>query len=340
VKVAEVASLLNGEILGDKDVTISGVSGIRDAGEGDITFLSSQRFARYLRECKASCLLVKEYLPDVSIVQIKVQDPHRAFVTLLEFFHRKSSSPPGISSLASVSSGAKIADDASVLPFAYIGENVAIGKGTVIHPFAFIGDNTHIGQECLIYPHVVLIGRVHIGDRVTIHAGTIIGADGFGYLFHEGMHLKVPQIGGVKIGDDVEIGANVTIDRATTGSTTIGSGTKIDNLVQIGHNVNVGRNALLCGQVGVSGSTDIGDYAVIGGQAGVADHTQIDAGTMIGAQAGVMGTVRKGVYSGSPAIGHRDWLKSQALFARLPEMQKRIRELEEVVERLKGGDDD
>jgi UDP-3-O-[3-hydroxymyristoyl] glucosamine N-acyltransferase len=169
---------------------------------------------------------------------------------------------------------------------------------------------------------------------VIIHSGAVIGSDGFGYVMEKGMHYKIPQVGGVIIGDDVEIGANAAIDRATTGNTIIGRGTKIDNLVQIAHNVKIGENSVIAAQTGVAGSTEIGNYVVFGGQAGVADHTRIDDGVMVGAQSGAMGHVKKGIYSGSPMIPHRDWLKSIAIFAKLPELNKRIKELEDIIKNI------
>ncbi|HYA31295.1 MAG TPA: UDP-3-O-(3-hydroxymyristoyl)glucosamine N-acyltransferase, partial [Thermodesulfovibrionales bacterium] len=198
----------------------------------------------------------------------------------------------------------------------------------------FVGRDTIVGTHCLIYPNVTIREKVTLGNRVIVHAGSVIGSDGFGYVLEDGKYHKIPQVGSVVIGDDVEIGACVSIDRATTGSTVIGSGTKIDNLVQIAHNVRIGENTVIAGQVGIAGSTEIGDFAVLGGQVGVSDHARIDSGAMVGAQSGVFGHMPKGVYSGSPAIPHREWLKASALFSRLPEINRRIKELEEKMRTL------
>jgi UDP-3-O-[3-hydroxymyristoyl] glucosamine N-acyltransferase len=195
----------------------------------------------------------------------------------------------------------------------------------------FIGEGTVIGNNCILYPHVTLRERVFIGDRVIIHSGSVIGSDGFGYVFDKGKYHKIPQVGGVIVGDDVEIGSNVSVDRATTGDTIIGKGTKIDNLAQIGHNVKIGNNSIIVAQVGIGGSSEIGDYVTIGGQVGIADHTRIESETMLGAKSGVMGHMPKGIYSGAPAIPHRDWLKSKAICAKLPELYKKIKELEEKI---------
>jgi UDP-3-O-[3-hydroxymyristoyl] glucosamine N-acyltransferase len=329
VKLKEIASLLNGEIFGDETVEIIGVSGIQDAQKGDITFISAKRYAKDAAACRASCIIVREPIDDLTVPQLKVANPYLAFARLLGHFYVASPQPSGISRDAFVSDKAEIAPGVSVGPLCFISDGVSIGSGTIISPFVFIGENSTIGEECRIHPHVTIREGIKIGNRGIIHSGTIIGSDGFGYVFDEGRYYKIPQVGGVIIGDDVEIGSNVSIDRATTGNTIIGGGTKIDNLTQIAHNVRIGNNAIIVAQVGIGGSTEIGDYVTLGGQAGVADHTVIDSGTMIGAQSGVMGHVSKGAYSGSPAIPHRDWLKAQAIFAKLPELQKRLRQIEE-----------
>jgi UDP-3-O-[3-hydroxymyristoyl] glucosamine N-acyltransferase len=334
VKLSDIASLVHGEIFGNPDLEISGVAGIREAGEGDITFFSGERRRKDLRHCRASCIIVREPLHDLTITQLQVANPQLTYALLLEHFHIKPIKPLGIMRDAFVSDGARIGEDVSVFPFSYISDGVSIGKGSVIYPFVYIGENTIIGEHCIISPHVTLREGVTVGNRVIMHAGAVIGSDGFGYVFHEGRHHKIPQVGGVLIEDDVEIGSNVSIDRATTGNTVIGKGTKIDNLVQIGHNVQIGNHALLVAQVGIGGSSEIDDYVTLAGQVGVSDHTVIESGTMIGAQSGVMGKVAKGAYSGSPALPHREWLKAQAIFARLPELHKKLRELENKVKEL------
>jgi UDP-3-O-[3-hydroxymyristoyl] glucosamine N-acyltransferase len=334
VKLSEIASLVHGEIFGEPNLEIRGVSGISEAREGDITFLSGKRHVKDLPHCKASCIIVQEPLHDLALTQLKVANPYLAFARLLEYFYLKPLKPLGVSKDTFISDKAKIAESVSIFPFSYIAEGASIGDGSVIYPFVFIGENTAIGEQCIIYPHVTLREGITVGNRVIIHPGSVIGSDGFGYVFDEGRYHKIPQVGGIIIEDDVEIGSNAAIDRATTGNTIIGRGTKIDNLVQIGHNVTIGNNSIVVAQVGIGGSTAIGDYVTLGGQVGVSDHTKIESGTMIGAQSGVMGHVAKGAYSGSPAIPHRDWLKAQAIIARLPELHKRIKELEDKVKEL------
>lgn len=334
MKLKELATLLGGNIIGNPDLEISGVSGIHEAQDGDITFISSKKYLKDIPDCKASCVIVQEPISDTAITQLKVRNPALAFAKILEHFHGKQQQFIGISDEAYVSSTSRIHETASIFPFSFIADNASIGEGSVISPFVFIGEDTTVGAHCILYPNVTVREGITIGDRVIIHSGTVIGSDGFGYIFNEGMHYKIPQVGGIIIEEDVEIGANVTIDRATTGRTVIGAGTKIDNLVQIAHNVKIGKHSILVAQVGIAGSTEIGDYVILGGQVGVADHSRIESQTMIGAQSGVKGTLKKGAYSGSPVMPHRDWLKAQAIIAKLPELHKKIRELEQKVQDL------
>ncbi len=337
MKLKEIASLLKGEIIGPPqadNIEITGVSGIKEAQEGDISFMSAQKYRKELSACKASCVIVKETIPDINITQLKVSNPYLAFAKLLEHFYVKPQKFSGISNGAIISEKTQIAADVSIFPFSYISDGVSIWSGTIIYPYVFIGENTSIGERCIIYPQVTLREGVRIGNNVIIHSGSVIGSDGFGYVLEEGRYHKIPQVGGVIIEDDVEIGSNVSIDRATTGNTVIGKGTKIDNLVQIAHNVKIGNNSIIVAQVGIAGSTEIGDYVTLAGQVGITDHVKIDSGTIIGAQSGITGDVTKGIYIGSPALPHRDWLKAQAVFAKLPVLNKKIKELEEKIKEL------
>ena len=337
MKIKELSPLLNGEVIGPPHadhIEITGVSGIKEAHEGDITFISAQKYMKDLLGCKASCVVVKEPIADLTIAQLKVSNPLFVFAKLLEHFYTKPQKPTGISKDSIVSDKAKIAKNVSIFPFSYISDGVSIGEGTTICPLVFVGENSSIGEKCIIYPNVTLRENVKIGNGAIIHSGSVIGSDGFGYVFEKGRHHKIPQVGGVIIEDDVEIGSNVSVDRATTGNTIIGSGTKIDNLVQIAHNVKIGNNSIIISQVGIGGSTEVGDYVTLAGQVGVSDHARIDSETIIGAQSGVMGHVTKGAYSGSPVIPHRDWLKAQAIFTKLPELYKKIKELEEKIKVL------
>lgn len=333
MKLKDIANLIDGEIIGDGEIEITGVAGISDAKDGDITFLSGTRLLNELKNSRASAVIVKGHVKGLEKPQIIAKNPHYAFAQILSRFYVKPHPFMGISKNAFVSDTAIIGQNVTIYPFVYISDGVNIGSGTVIYPGVFIGKDSSVGEECLIYPNVTIREGVAIGKKVIIHANAVIGSDGFGYVFEEGTHRKIPQVGGVIIEDDVEIGANVTIDRATTGNTIIGKGTKIDNLVQIGHNVNVGKNVILVAQVGIGGSSDIGDGAILGGQVGVADHTAVEAGTMIGAKGGAMGRMTRNVYSGILPMPHREWLKAMAVFAKLPELNKKIRELEEEIKK-------
>lgn len=334
MRLREVALFLNGEFTGDPETEIRGVGGILDAREGEITFLSDQRLLEQCRKSRASGVIVRDFIPELGKPQIAVKNPLYAFARLLEHFYVLPLPPAGISDAAYVSPSARIGTDVSVHAFAYVSDDAVIGEGSVVHPGVYIGNGAAIGDHCILYPNVTVREKVRIGNRVIIHPGSVVGADGFGYVLEEGRHYKIPQVGGVEIGDDVEIGANVTIDRATTGNTTIGRGTKIDNLVQIAHNVRIGENCIIVAQVGIAGSSEIGNYVVMGGQAGVADHAKIEDGSMLGAKAGVFGHLSRGIYSGVPAIPHREWLKSSSLFAKLPELNRKMRELEEKIKDL------
>lgn len=339
MKLREFAEIVNGTIFGNPDIEIAGVAGIKDAKEGDITFISSPKYLKDMLSSGASCFIVRDPVEGTDISQLKVGNPYYAFAKAIEVFYPKPHYHPHISKSAHVSDKAVIGKNVAVFPFSYIAENVTIGDDTVIMAGAFVGANTKIGRQCTIYPNVVIRENITIGSRVIIHAGTVIGSDGYGYTYENGEHYKIPQVGNVIIEDNVEIGSNVSVDRATLGSTVIGKGTKIDNLVQIAHNVRIGKNSLIVSQVAIGGSSDIGDGVVIGGQSAIADHTTIEAGTMIAGQSGVVGQVEKGVYSGTPAIPHKNWLRSQALFAKLPEIYRRLRELEEKLKELEKGEE-
>lgn len=334
MKLKDIAAEIDGQIVGNSELDIRGISGISDANYGDITFFSDKKWFKDLQVCKASAVIVKEEIKELDKPQIIVKNPLYSFSKLLAIFYPLSHPAKGVSKLAYISEGAVLDEDVTILPYAYISDGVRIGSGSIIYPNVFIGEATIVGQNCIIYPNVVIQHKVQIGNNVIIHAGAVIGSDGFGYVMESGINHKIPQVGTVIIEDDVEIGANTTIDRATTGATVIGCGTKIDNLVQIGHNVHVGNNVILVSQTGIGGSSRIGNYAILGGQVGVADHVTIEDGTMIAAKAGVMGRVSRGIYSGAPALPHKDWWRAVAIFNKLPDLKKKIDELEEKIKLL------
>jgi len=336
MKLKEIATLIDGQVIGDEGLEITGASGLSETMSGHITFLSGPKFLEVANASDASAIIVKEPNPAISKPQIVVANPQLAFAKLLGVFYLKQKPCLGISEKAYIAGSAKIGKNVSIYPFAYIDNGATIGDNSVIYPGVFIGENSMLGSDCTLYPNVTIREGISIGNRVSIHAGSVIGADGFGYVFDGRAHQKIPQVGGVLIEDDVEIGANTTIDRATTGNTVIGSGTKIDNLVMIAHNVKIGSGAILVSQVGIAGSSTLGDGVVLGGQAGVPDHVNIEAGTMVGAQAGVLGDLKKGIYIGSPAINHREFFRLSVIFRQLPELKKKIDELEEMIKSMKG----
>jgi len=338
MKIKEFAKIINGEVAGDGEANVTGVSGIKDAKSGDVTFIASPQYNKYLSDSKASCVIVKQFVPGISIPQIRVTNPYFGFAKAIETFYPQAVHSATTSANALIAQTAIIGENVSIYPFAVISDRAVIGNNSVIMPGVFIGERTAIGRDCIIYPNATIREGVTLGDRVIIHAGTVIGSDGYGYVFENGEHYKIPQVGGVIIEDDVEIGSNVSIDRATLGNTLIKKGTKIDNLCQIAHNVSIGEKSLIISQVAIGGSAEIGDFVVLGGQVAVADHSTIEAGTMVAGKSGLKGHIAKGVYAGIPAMPHATWLRAQALFSRLPELNKRIRELEEKINRLEKGD--
>lgn len=334
MKLSEIADLIGGRIAGDPEVDINGVSGIKDAQTGHITFVSDKKNLQYIFNSKASAVITKEEIKGSPASQLIVDNPYLAFAKTLEIFYKKPFKPIGISKESVIGSNMNFGADVSIYPMVCICDNVSIGNRVSIFPHVYIGDNVFIGDDSIIHPNVTIKEEVKIGKRVIIHSGTVVGSDGFGYVQDKKRHYKIPQVGGVIIEDDVEIGANVTIDRATTGNTLIGSGTKIDNLVQIAHNVKIGKNCLIVAHVGIGGSTEIGDGAVLAGQVGVRDHVKIGNGVIIGAQSGIGHDIPDGqVYSGTPAIPHKSWLRAQSIYTKLPEYITRLQELERKVKK-------
>ena len=323
-----MAASLKAEFRGEAGIEITGVAGLEGAKEGDVAFLAGRKQLKAVQNSSASCILVSEFSPDVPQAQIKVADPQRCFAELLQEFHPRRRPEPGVSPEAHVDKGSTLAEGVSVGAGAVISDGASVGARTIIYPGAYVGFGASIGEDSIIYPNVSILDRVSIGNRVVIHAGSAIGSDGFGYIQRDGGHVKVPQVGTVRIEDDVEIGACVCVDRATTGETVIASGTKLDNLVQVAHNVKLGKNVIFAGQAGVAGSATIGDNVMIGGQVAISDHVDVESGTMIAGKSGVHGNLKKGVYAGMPAIAHRDFLRSAPLVGRLPELFKRLKEIE------------
>ncbi len=332
--VEQLAALVRGRLVGDGSVPINSARPVAEAGPGDITFIENERYAKMLRTSPASAAIVGPHFmrapsPSPGLPMIEVDDPIVAFLAVRT--HLSAAAKPrwvGVHAMAWVDPSARVEENVAIYPFAFVGEDCVVGAGTTLHPGAVIGDRCKLGRDCIIHPNAVLYPDVVLGDRVEVHAGTVLGGDGFGYRLIDGRHVKVPQTGRVEVGNDVEIGANCTVDRATFEATRIGDGSKIDNLVMIGHNNQIGRHNLLCGQVGIAGSCKTGDYVVMAGQAGIKDNTEIGDRVMIGAQAGVHRSVQAGQQVlGSPAIPVREQRRIFQMIARLPEMHRQLREL-------------
>ena len=335
-KLWEIAKIVDGEIVGDPDVVITGVSGIREAKKGDITFVANRRYVSLIDETQASAILVSLDITKASKPLLRTKDPSLAFAKVVsQLYPLQIRHPKGIHKTAVIAKTAKVGRGVVLGPYVVISEGVQIGDRTIIYGGCFVGPDTKIGCDCLFWPHVSIRERVSIGNRVFVQSGTVIGSEGFGYVNVDGEHQLIPQIGTVVIEDDVEIGANVTIDRARFDKTIIGKGTKIDNLVQIAHNVVIGQNCLIVAQAGISGSTRLGDNVTIAGQAGLVGHITIGDGATCAAQAGVTKSVPPGIIvSGYPAKPHEEAKKIVAYIQRLPELTRAIKDLKKKIEEL------
>ncbi len=336
--VREIAELLGGTVEGDGSIVIRGVAGIREAGEGEISFLSQTRYESLARETRASALLVrKDWTGECPATLIRVDNPSEAFSTVVGWVSPEEVSfEPGVHETAVVAEDVELGADVSIQPNAVVEPGARIGDRTVIGAGSYVGRETSIGEDCLIHPLVVVRERVRLGDRVILHSGTVIGSDGFGYETVDGRHRKIPQVGSVRIDDDVEIGANVTVDRARFGTTWIRAGTKIDNLVQIAHNVVIGEHSIIVAQVGISGSTEIGAHATLAGQSGVAGHLRIGDGVVVAARSGVTKDIPPGkVVFGFPATDQEKGRRIMACTRRLPALYEKVRLLEKELAELK-----
>ncbi|PLX53963.1 MAG: UDP-3-O-(3-hydroxymyristoyl)glucosamine N-acyltransferase [Desulfobacteraceae bacterium] len=329
ITLASIADIVKGEISGDGNQKIRGAASFEDAKGDEITFASQSKFLKKIDETDAGAVIVPQNFqaPMKNIVQ--VDNPQIAFIKVLNLFHPALKPDYGISQDAYIGKAFLCGQDVSIAPFCAIGDNVTLGHRVVLCPNVVIGDNVIIGNDVKVFPNVTILERCIIGNRVTIHAGSVIGSDGFGFAPEGEKYIKIPHTGIVQIDNDVEIGAGNTIDRATFGKTWIQSGVKTDNLVQIGHNVTVGENSLLVGQVGISGSVKIGKNAILAGQAGIAGHLSIGNNAIVGPQAGVAKSVPDGeTVSGSSAMPHRLWLRVQRILPKLPELGKKLSEVD------------
>jgi len=338
---ATIAGFLNGEIEGNPDIKVNTIAKIEEGHSGALSFLANPKYEHYIYETKSSVVLVnKSFVPTANIdaTLIRVENSYEAFASLLRLVDQARPRKKGIHPTAIIEASAKVGSDVFIGPYAYIGENCVVGDGCSIYPQVYIGDNTKIGNNCTINPGVKIYHDCLLGEGCIIHAGTVIGSDGFGFAPQsDSEFMKIPQLGNVVLEDHVEIGANVTIDRATIGSTIIRKGVKLDNLIQIGHNVEIGENSVMAAQTGISGSTKVGKNCMFGGQVGLAGHLKIANATKIGAQGGILGNIKEEntTIIGSPAIEVRQYFKSSVIFKKLPDMMLKIDSLEKEIESLK-----
>jgi len=339
IRLDDIAKAIKAEVFGDAStVMVSGISSLEDAGQEDLAFVSSDRIVGAALRSEAAAFVVERPIASLHRVQLVVPNPVYASALIIDWFFTPPFRARGIAQWVVQGENVQIGPDVSIYPFVTLGDRVSIGARVTLYPGVFIGDDSEVGDDSILYPHVTVRERCSVGKGVIIHAGTVIGSDGFGYVEHEGRHHKIPQRGTVVIEDDVELGANVTVDRATFGRTMIKRGTKVDNLVQIGHNVSIGEDCILVAQVGISGSTILGNHVIVGGQAGLSDHLKVGDRVMIAAQSGVIANLQDGqVVSGSPALPHEISLKAYAVFARLPQLRQHLRDLERRVRTLESG---
>ena len=333
--VRQIAQLVQGKVEGDLELKISGINSLEEAKEGELSFFLDPKYKELVSSTHASAILTSVRVTGFGGAQIIVQDPRKAYLQVVNLFQPSLPRFPSVSQLAFVHEEAQLGKDVSIFPFAYVERGAVIGARSTLFPGVFVGEGVTLGEDCVLYPNVTILAGCNIGNRVIIHAGSIVGADGFGYIRDGSKSIKIPQIGSVRIEDDVEVGANCCIDRAALGTTWIRRGVKIDNLVQVAHNVVIGEDSILVAQVGISGSVKIGREVVLAGQVGVADHISIGDRAMVGPQAGIAKPVGPGqVVSGTPAMPHRLWLKSSHLIQKLPDWNKKLRELEKRLSRL------
>jgi UDP-3-O-[3-hydroxymyristoyl] glucosamine N-acyltransferase len=343
--LAELASRIGGTVEGDGSVRIQGLASLEEAGPGDLSFYGNPRYRKELAATRASAVLVApgETPGRADVAWVRVPSPHLAFARLLTLFHPAARLPPGVHPRAEVHASARVDPSATVMALAVVEAGAVVGARTVLWPGSYLGEGARLGEDCVLQPGAVVRERCALGDRVVLQPGVVVGSDGFGFAFDPagGAHVKVPQVGTVRIEDDVEVGAGSCIDRATIGETVIGRGTKIDNLVQIAHNVRVGPLSIICAQAGISGSTELGTGVILAGQVGVVGHLSIGDGARVTAQSGIPHDVPPGVtLSGAPAVEHGRWLRQSAALKHLPDLLREVRELRARVAALESRKDE
>lgn len=335
----QIAQFVQGVIEGDENATVNTFAKIEDGKPGAISFLSNPKYTHYIYDTESSIVLVDKSIElekPTKATLIKVDNAYECVAKLLQLYESMKPKKTGIDSLAFISPSAKIGENVYIGAFAYIGDNVVIGDGCQIYPNVVICENAKVGNDCLFYPNVTIYHDCHVGNRVTLHAGSVVGSDGFGFAPSENGYDKIPQIGIVTIEDDVEIGANTCIDRSTMGSTYVRKGVKLDNLVQIAHNTDIGANTVMSAQVGIAGSTKVGQWCMFGGQVGIAGHITIGNKVFLGAQSGVPSSLKDNqTLIGTPPMEKLPYFKSQAIFQKLPDLYKQIQKLQNEVDELK-----
>jgi UDP-3-O-[3-hydroxymyristoyl] glucosamine N-acyltransferase len=335
MKLKEIASRIGGDIEGDGEADIKGIAGLKEAREGDVAFLLNRGFEKYLPASRATAVIAGAGADKTTLKgrnYVIVENPALAYVEVAGLFEAVQGFAKGVSGSSCVSAGAVVSPEAAIFPYVYVETGAVIGKNAVVHPFCFIGRDVRIGEDTVIYPNVSIYGGTTIGKRVIIHAGVVLGADGFSYVWDGQRHRKIPQIGVLEIEDDVEIGANTCIDRASMDKTVVRQGTKIDNLVQIGHNVAIGEHSIIVSQVGIAGSVTVGKNVILGGKVGVRDHVVIGDNVKAAGGTGITKDVKEhAVISGTPHMPHRDWLRLQGYLKKLPDLFERIRKIEETL---------
>lgn len=335
----QIADYLKGEVVGNPNVTVSNFSKIEEGKTGTISFLANPKYTHYIYTTEADIVLVNnDFVPEkpIKATLVKVPNAYAALASLLEMVNSATPRKSGLEEMSFVSPTATLGEEVYVGAFAYIADNVKIGSKSMIHPQVYVGDNVTIGEGCILYPGVRIYSNCVIGDRCIIHSGAVIGADGFGYSKESEAYHKIPQIGNVVIEEDVEVGANTTIDRAVMGSTVIRRGVKLDNLIQIAHNCDIGEHTAMAAQVGVAGSTKIGENCVLGGQVGIGGHITIGKNSQVGAQSGIISNTKEGSeIMGSPAIPVKSFFKSSIIVPKLPDMYRQLNAMEKELAELK-----
>ncbi len=331
-----IAEMIGAKIDGNPEITISGLAKIEEAGPGQLTFIANPKYEKFIHQTKASAILVAENFPQSDKTLLRCKDPYFAFMTLVkQFYGGGPSLSKGIHPTAVIGEGTHLGKDVAIGAHVVIGENCDIGDGVQLYPGVVLSNEVSIGRDSILYANVSVRERCRIGERVIIQMGAVIGSDGFGFAFHEGRYHKIPQMGIVIIEDDVEIGANTTIDRATLGATVIRRGTKLDNLIQVAHNVEIGEHTVMAAQTGIAGSTKVGNYVKMGGQVGLAGHIEIGDQVTLGAQSGVDKSIPAGeYYFGYPARPARTVMREISALTRLPELLRRVKILEDEIQRL------